>query len=197
MTHATVLVIVVDAAGIEQVERTAAKMLAPYDENLDVEPYRDYPDEGELTRMRAWFEETYCYAPAVKDLADVMQQWHNTPGYVDEEGKLYRMSTYNPNSKWDWYQVGGRSEGTGYAQFAVDSDHPNHLRAEGFDVRRVQWTPYSVLTPDGAWHTQGRLGWFGVSIDAMDDEAWTTHVEQLLAPYQQPGVALLVVDYHI
>lgn len=30
---------------------------------------------------------------------------------IDEAGKFYELSTYNPKSKWDWYTVGGRWTG--------------------------------------------------------------------------------------
>lgn len=197
MTHAVVLVVVPDAAGIEQVERTAAKMLAPYDENLDVEPYREYPDEEELSRMRKWFEEEWGHAPTMPELVEVMPRWRNVPGYLDDEGRLYVMSTYNSHSKWDWWQVGGRYRDNAYAQFAVDTEHPSHLRAEKFNLDVLPWAPYSVLTPDGKWHSRGRLGWFGMSSGDDEEEVWKEKVRALLAPYLVPGVALLVVDYHI
>lgn len=64
--------------------------LAPFDENLDVEPY----ESGDV--------------------------YNDRPNFIDEEGerhrrrddgKWVRLTTRNPNSKWDWYQVGGRWHG--------------------------------------------------------------------------------------
>lgn len=31
--------------------------------------------------------------------------------FLGEDGRAYEMSTYNPHSKWDWYEVGGRWAG--------------------------------------------------------------------------------------
>jgi hypothetical protein len=37
--------------------------------------------------------------------------WEDGPSdelFLSEDGRAYALSTYNPKSKWDWYQVGGR-----------------------------------------------------------------------------------------
>lgn len=72
MSHYRVLVTLKPGQSLEDA-------LAPFDENLEVEPYREY-EEGE---------------PG--------EQW-----YLDDDGRAYRMSTRNPRSKWDWWKVGGR-----------------------------------------------------------------------------------------
>ncbi len=35
------------------------------------------------------------------------QDW-NDSNWVDINGTYYELSTYNPKSKWDWYQIGDR-----------------------------------------------------------------------------------------
>lgn len=61
------------------------ELLEPYDENIEVEPYishsKDSPDY--LENKKFWDKEM-----------------------IDDDGNL--LSTYNPDSKWDWYMVGGR-----------------------------------------------------------------------------------------
>lgn len=51
-------------------------------------------------------------------VVSVYDSWRRTHGKHDEEvffdveeGRAYTFSTYNPNSKWDWWQVGGRWAG--------------------------------------------------------------------------------------
>lgn len=112
MSHFTVLVIGDDPEG----------QLEPFDENLSVPAYKSYErgnpadywgvrmlrDSGHLTKPDA--ELTW------QDLADAINVHYgdnmdeSERHFVDEVG-MYQMSTYSPDSKWDWYQIGGRWSG--------------------------------------------------------------------------------------
>ena len=175
MSHFTVSVClpgkVVDEVGGE---RALADALAPFDENMSVEPYRSYEEgapadywwvgavrrgaehhrEGTGLRehdpnalgysshgpvketpeqQRAAFAEDAMWAERLGDnpsWADVVAAYNEkyhphtalaVPGEVDsseidterlhvdeESGRAYTWSTYNPESKWDWYSIGGR-----------------------------------------------------------------------------------------
>lgn len=81
-------------------------VLEPYDEQLEVEPYVYLTKEEAIERITNYLnknpkaKETYknlSYQEAVKDFFGKE---------VDEEGNV--LSTYNPNSKWDWWSIGGR-----------------------------------------------------------------------------------------
>lgn len=97
MSHFTVAVF---SKGPGQYE----ELLAPYDEGLSVEPYIDYTREEAIEYVRNTFDgyadksDDECY----KFLADDYE-------HIDEHGNL--LTTYNPKSKWDWYDVGGRWQG--------------------------------------------------------------------------------------
>jgi len=85
-----------------------ADALAPFDENLDVEPYFVPLSDSELESAADWMGTTvenltpiavgdyYCDNPAAGALAD---------------GQLGYMSTRNPDGKWDYWRVGGRYAG--------------------------------------------------------------------------------------
>lgn len=91
------------------------EILAPYDENLEVEPYIDmtYDIVAELGK------EHLSKNDDIK-IIDI-NQWRKKDFYnyyrneflsgcdTDENGNI--LSTYNPESKYDWYQVGGRFSG--------------------------------------------------------------------------------------
>lgn len=102
MSHYTVLVIG------EDYER----QLAPYNEDIRVAPYRDY--DQSLDWLRRLYEEENEGAESPSD--EELVRFHNEKYgdddrlRIDEKG-VYRLSTYNPNSKWDWYTVGGRWRG--------------------------------------------------------------------------------------
>lgn len=54
---------------------------------------------------------------------------------------------------------------------------------------------YAVITRDGVWHSQGEMGWFGVSNDKLSDEEWHKRVIELLRA--DPQAIVTVVDCHI
>lgn len=108
MSHFTVLVIGDD---IEE-------QLAPYDENISVEPYRSYWDTDYLQRMTEMLEQKDGGLPKGEKhtIEEVAAAYNRCYGDDEEavqldEGGIYTMSTYNPKSKWDWYVIGGRWRG--------------------------------------------------------------------------------------
>lgn len=110
------------------------ELLEPYDENREVDVYIKYTKDDAINRVRQERIDTYEYALRVlerfpnpsteheqsnvdwaKKVIDegidisyeeawkIAKEW----GYeIDDEGNL--LSTYNPDSKWDWYVEGGR-----------------------------------------------------------------------------------------
>jgi len=95
MSHFTVLVIG------EDYER----QLEPYDENVEVESHDDPIDV-------AWWSEQLELPEGTS--AEEFVAAYNADGenaYVNADGVPCTGSTYNPDSKWDWYQVGGRWHG--------------------------------------------------------------------------------------
>ena len=87
-------------AVFHKMDQSVESLLAPYDENKKVESYIEYtrqeaidfarkriPDTEHLTDEKCW---------------EIMADGHKT----DKDGNIF--STYNPDSKWDWWEVGGR-----------------------------------------------------------------------------------------
>jgi hypothetical protein len=109
MSHSTVLVIGEDPEA----------MLAPYSEELEVEPYRRYEDVN--SPQEHWlFDKLVAEQGLAADAgwaAFVAARSERYPGdderyFLDEEmDRVYQLSTYNPLSRWDWYQLGGRWTG--------------------------------------------------------------------------------------
>ena len=111
MSHYSLAVITDEPDNIE-------KMLAPYDESIEVEPYIDITKEEIIKHAK---ERKEGYIKAVEngeELRDWQQEYLNAntdeelyklERYEDEEydenGNM--LSKYNPNSKWDWYEIGG------------------------------------------------------------------------------------------
>jgi hypothetical protein len=103
MSHYTVMVINTD--GIDDID----EQLSPYDENLEVEKYsRGIVDEKDLQRFRSY------YNPDGEEISDKELydkhgiDWNGGDWEYQDNGTFEEFSTYNPDSKWDWYAVGGR-----------------------------------------------------------------------------------------
>ena len=97
MSHYTVLVIGSDPEGL----------LEPYSEHLEMEPYKERMSDEDVARMREFYEKKDERKLSDEELLDHMHDWNGTEGGIDDEG-MYYLSTYNPDSKWDWYSLGGR-----------------------------------------------------------------------------------------
>ena len=102
MSHFAVLVLHNENQDIE-------KLLAPYDESLRVESYFEMTKEEALKNVK---EEYVPYNDFLKEYTDEeLIEWYVNEynAYSLKEDGVY--SSYNPNSKWDWYQIGGRFGG--------------------------------------------------------------------------------------
>jgi hypothetical protein len=112
MTHFTVLVRF--EGDINDTEKALEEILAPYDENKNVPKYKRYLRKDEIERAQEHFKITPMSPSGVaigdnKLTAAQIKEYFGEGG-EDKKGYFY-WSTYNPQSKWDWYQVGGRWEG--------------------------------------------------------------------------------------
>jgi hypothetical protein len=110
---------------------------------------------------------------------------------LDEAGN--RISTYNPKSKWDWWQIGGRWSGMlNQADREVKSwTGSDYLRKR--DLHEPV-TTFAFLDLDGEWHERGNMGWFGMVSDEKDD--WEDTYANLLDKVPDDAW-LVVVDVHI
>lgn len=132
MSHFTVAV-------FTSVDQDMDTLLEPFYEGLEVEPYVSMTQDDIITEERNKMQRIYKnqYVEWSKDKAayksrnntehikyletlpermkrsdeeiyqDVIS-WYNEND-VDEDGSV--LSTYNPDSKWDWYEIGGRWQG--------------------------------------------------------------------------------------
>lgn len=100
MSHYAVAVIHRDTQDVDE-------LLAPYDENIKATPYIEYTKHEAIEYVRKHWKgyedksDSECY--------DVIAEDYISEDLTDEDGNLY--STYNPDSKWDWYQKGGGFSG--------------------------------------------------------------------------------------
>ena len=145
------------------------------------QPSRKHLDyiKNEFPKRLNWTDEE-CY--------EEQKQWYEEYN-IDEDGNL--MSTYNPNSKWDWYQVGGRWNGN---LITKEGNNTN----EDF-VNQIDWektmVPFAFVTPDGKWYERGEMGWWAVVSNEKTEENWNEEFRKAVEKYGDATVT--VVDCHI
>lgn len=133
-------------------------------------------------------------------------------GMTDEDcedchGTGKYISTRNPNSKWDWWDFGGRYNGRIRNAYRADADGFNfdaEYRQLGENIVYAgeyeltdDTRPFAFVDLDGKWHERGEMGWFAVVADGKDKDVWMTEVEQLLVAPREQNALLVGVDLHI
>lgn len=170
------------------------QQLAPYDENLEVPEYCDgeVSDADKKTMMDYYKSENFdeCYAQHGED-------WNDNRYRKNEDGVWCEYSTYNPKSKWDWYQLGGTLEWQTLHPKARSKSgivgKPSWMNptGAGYDAAlkgdidfgatdKEMFAPYAVIK-DGEWYARGEMGWWGVTTKAyFTDEEWTNKVWEMV-----------------
>jgi hypothetical protein len=121
-------------------------------------------------------------------------------------GTGFYASTYNQQSKWDWYRVGGRFDGlmTNTPQasdngFNFDAKHETlaNNSVSVFELLQAAepFIPYALVTPEGEWIERGQMGWWGMSSGDKDRAAWNSQVKAIYEKFSKFDAVLL--DCHI
>ena len=197
---------------------TVDKLLAPYDENIELSPYVLYTKEQAIAKVRSEIEDfknriykEYLADPdkykenwghnknhidyienefpkklnwTDEECYEDIAKWRREDGMVAEDGAI--LSTYNPKSKWDWYQVGGRWRG------GIPGDK---VKMSEVDIDTID-TPYAFVTTDGEWVERGQMGWFGISSNEMNEDEWDAKFREYLKTLDK-DIILTLVDCHI
>lgn len=119
MSHYAVMVVVDKAETAQEATEIAELRLFPYSEHNEVEPYFS-PESPEFVKMAIenYAEQSKTSKPVpgtpqyrewVK--AAVSEFCGEDAVYNEETDQYGVMSTYNPDSKWDWFVLGGRWQG--------------------------------------------------------------------------------------
>ncbi len=199
MTHFFGVVLIPGTPETEPLDiyQAVQKALAPWDENRVVAPYRLYPDADEIQQMREWYK-----TDNFRQLASHAYEWGgHAHGDVDEAGRLYFVSTRNPDGRYDYWCIGGNWYGE-IRQKNVESHYessPLPLERDAMlrdNMLPVKWLDHTVrcrivVTPDGKWHQYDESWiaepvWQTVSHEAIDEEderrraLWYADVEELL-----------------
>ena len=175
------------------------------------ERFADYFKKG-YPELYAKFEDTY------KMYGD---DWNGRRWSKNTRGIWCEYSTYNPNSKWDWYCEGGRWHNSiktksgefvdackldeidfePYPEDAYEDDkdwagNPCKKLKDGFEWHYDnENTPFCIVI-DGVWYEKGDMGWWGCVSNEKGDGEWKDEFFKLLESLPADS-DVYNVDFHI
>lgn len=94
-------------------------------EDMDYKEYEEHFRSDEFNEFKDSFDPSFDpNNPSREDLERIAEllSREDRKAEVDEVG-LFRWSTYNPDSKWDWYSLGGRWRGFFMVKEDVEMDY--------------------------------------------------------------------------
>jgi hypothetical protein len=208
MTHFTVGIIVPQDK-VPYIETYIYRQMEPYDERIEVDPYVCYSldmaqaeierDVSRLQRIVERQAQNYSLDKCRDRLAKLRvttpeeryREYAQHHEHFNAQGEP--LTTYNPDSKWDWWVIGGRWDGwiTGNATAGRESVEDNLAPTEHAIERNI--IPHAIITPDGQWHERGKLGWWAVLL--TENEDWDAQAKEILFGY--PGHSFVILDAHI
>jgi hypothetical protein len=216
MTHFTVgIIIPLDES---EIESFIAEQMERYYEHSDCEPYVCYSVEEaaaelerDIKRLERIIERQHPDYDLAKCRAMLAGLRRTTPerkyrehlrGHESFNDQGEPLSTYNPDSKWDWYRIGGRWDGwitgneqssdNGYNFAGCHETIENNMATTGEALDR-NLIPHAIVTPDGLWHERGQMGWWANLI--TENENWDQEAKDILA--RHPGCRIVILDAHI
>lgn len=206
MTHFTVGIIV--PQDVLDVESFIARQMDPYFEHTDAERYVCYSVEQAAADIASTIHRLELIIQRNEPLYDIAKCRENleqlrTMTPVQKYAERIRhhehfndggepISTYNPDSKWDWYVIGGRWDGWINDKETSGESVADNTATTDQAIARGK-IPHAVITLDGEWHENGQMGWWAVLL--TENENWEPDARAILARY--PGHRLVIVDAHI
>lgn len=206
MSHFAVYV-VVPKEDMLNMEDYIENILAPYWEELEVKPYiseKKEEIEAKFEEIKKQINETDLdklpdYLRPYKREKDInkmsikefCKSWYGEE--MDKAGNT--LTTYNPNSKWDWFEIGGRFEKR-FIENGIPSDKIQIKELIDTTTNKdfKNLVPFAFVNREGKWFEQGNMGWFGISSNEKD--IWIDEFKELLLN-ENPEDYLIIVDCHI
>ena len=164
-------------AVIHEKDQDINEMLAPYNENINVEPYVEYTKEELIGEAKAHKERWIKYMAkegkkADASVAELMKANTDEELYTAEREfreKYYNqkfnengdaMSTYNPDSKWDWWCYGGRFSDLLYDMQIANGADENEAFVNGDSIQIKNFDPNYIDQESYEWDKR----WFEVVV---------------------------------
>jgi hypothetical protein len=164
-------------------------------------------DQDEMTRIEENIMRVKGYLTTLKE----KENWTDEQYYeeivsmedeemISENGDI--LSTYNPDSKWDWYDIGGRWNG--FLPLKEKDDNGNPICTNMARVDEIDWNylfenkyvPFCFVTEGGCWEEKGEMGWWGITINEQPEDVWDIKFKNYIRTLD-PDCEVTVIDFHI
>lgn len=151
------------------------------------------------------------------------EDWNSSLWKKNGDGIWEEWSTYNPDSKWDWYSHGGRwgeciktKSGEFVDECYLDEIDWSPFKPEDYEEKaqknwrgeeyhplkdsvRYHYTendvPFCIII-DGVWYERGKMGWWACVSDEKEKGAWNEEFMKLVKTL--PEKCLVAnYDFHI
>lgn len=138
--------------------------------------YKEYISDPDTYMKKYNFKDDSCHIKYMRDEFPEKLKWSDDEHYqhfiedfdkddIDKDGNIW--SSYNPDSKWDWYSEGGwgdflESKNGGF----TDEDYVSEVK---FTKDAV---PFAFIDSKGVWHERGTMGWFACVSNEKESKTW-------------------------
>ena len=151
------------------------------------------------------------------------EDWNGSRWKKNDNGVLEEWSTYNPDSKFDWYSLGGRwgkSIKTKSGEFVdecfLDEIDWSPFKSEDYEEEaKKDWSgkeyhplkenvqyhytendvPFCVII-DGVWYERGKMGWWAFVSDEKEKGDWNEEFMALVKTLPEKSL-VANYDFHI
>lgn len=181
-------------------EQTLAEKMGSWDDARD-EFHKAYPNTPQEQWLNEYFKPRQAFLGSIIEHHPLKNNPDETCGNCNGTG-LYE-TTRNPQSKWDWYVIGGRWDGVMCGLPEIDDgqggfnfgDEYHTLERNYCRVDEVKITPFAIVTFDGTWIEKGAMGWWGIVTNEKDQQDWETQWERIKKAFG--GYIAVSLDVHI
>ena len=149
--------------------------------------------------------------------------WNDYQWKKNDDGVWEEWSTYNKNSKWDWYSLGGRwskciktKSGEFVDECFLDEIDWSPFKPEDYEEEtKKDWSgneyrklkdsvkyhytendvPFCLII-DGVWYERGKMGWWACVSDEKENSDWNEEFMNLIKALPEKSI-VANYDFHI
>jgi hypothetical protein len=121
-------------------------------------------------------------------------KWVDVAKVKDIEWNLMReLKIKEAENNWEKAQK-EENESMKYFGYGIHKDDSK----ETYVDRQTEFNTYAVITPDGIWHSKGKMGWWGCSSETEDEDIqWRKGFEDIFVKNADTDLMITIVDCHI
>ena len=186
MTHFVVLIVIprnIFLQGDAAIYNYIDNIMKPYHEDVEVDPYIIITKDDLKKEFDTFTENGKNEENGYLSVEEYCKEWHEYD--MDEHGNA--LSTYNKDSLFDWYEIGGRWDGvlTNNEQYSENDTITNNSInikdfLENYEKDMEKNTYYGIIDKEGKLYKGRDYGWFGTYHDTCQKNKRKNEYEKIL-----------------